>query len=306
MTENNSQDETRQAAAVAPGTHTVSESPPHEVAQRVRALLLQLGGKRLSARAELEIRSYGAQAIPPLIAVLEDRELAMTDAPGQGQAPIDASRLLAELQAEQAIEPMLRALEESEPMEVIYNQLLHDLKLLGEPVLAPALAAYEQAAGSEYRSTLCSVIADTGGKDDRVLDILLGQLAREPDLGASNLGQYGDPRALPHLSRALDDFQVLDTDNPFANHTAIELREAIEILGGKLSTTQKKKLRQALKPEDAWRERLNGALGGVPEHASDSEKVRRKLGRNERCWCGSGKKYKKCHLRQDEESGRSA
>jgi uncharacterized protein YecA (UPF0149 family) len=25
-----------------------------------------------------------------------------------------------------------------------------------------------------------------------------------------------------------------------------------------------------------------------------------KLGRNEPCWCGSGKKYKKCHLDSDE------
>ena len=24
------------------------------------------------------------------------------------------------------------------------------------------------------------------------------------------------------------------------------------------------------------------------------------LGRNEPCWCGSGKKYKKCHLKSDE------
>jgi preprotein translocase subunit SecA len=30
----------------------------------------------------------------------------------------------------------------------------------------------------------------------------------------------------------------------------------------------------------------------------------RKLGRNDPCWCGSGKKYKNCHLRQDEEAGR--
>ncbi|NOZ25813.1 MAG: hypothetical protein GXO94_06975 [Nitrospirae bacterium] len=25
-----------------------------------------------------------------------------------------------------------------------------------------------------------------------------------------------------------------------------------------------------------------------------------KLGRNEPCWCGSGKKYKKCHLEEDD------
>ena len=27
-----------------------------------------------------------------------------------------------------------------------------------------------------------------------------------------------------------------------------------------------------------------------------------KLGRNDPCWCGSGKKYKTCHMRSDEES----
>jgi preprotein translocase subunit SecA len=27
-----------------------------------------------------------------------------------------------------------------------------------------------------------------------------------------------------------------------------------------------------------------------------------KIGRNDPCWCGSGKKYKNCHLRSDEEA----
>jgi len=27
----------------------------------------------------------------------------------------------------------------------------------------------------------------------------------------------------------------------------------------------------------------------------------RELGRNDICWCGSGKKYKKCHLIEDEK-----
>jgi hypothetical protein len=33
------------------------------------------------------------------------------------------------------------------------------------------------------------------------------------------------------------------------------------------------------------------------------ETVRRdrpKVGRNDPCWCGSGKKYKQCHLREDQ------
>jgi uncharacterized protein YecA (UPF0149 family) len=30
------------------------------------------------------------------------------------------------------------------------------------------------------------------------------------------------------------------------------------------------------------------------------------LGRNDPCWCGSNKKYKKCHLAEDERKARSA
>jgi hypothetical protein len=28
------------------------------------------------------------------------------------------------------------------------------------------------------------------------------------------------------------------------------------------------------------------------------------IGRNEACWCGSGKKYKRCHLERDEHKRR--
>ncbi len=31
----------------------------------------------------------------------------------------------------------------------------------------------------------------------------------------------------------------------------------------------------------------------------------RNLGRNDECWCGSGRKYKRCHLEEDERNLRS-
>jgi hypothetical protein len=31
----------------------------------------------------------------------------------------------------------------------------------------------------------------------------------------------------------------------------------------------------------------------------------RNLGRNDDCWCGSGRKYKKCHLEEDEKKLRA-
>ncbi|MDH4231579.1 MAG: SEC-C metal-binding domain-containing protein [Nitrospirota bacterium] len=31
---------------------------------------------------------------------------------------------------------------------------------------------------------------------------------------------------------------------------------------------------------------------------------KRETGRNELCWCGSGKKYKKCHLMEDDRKAK--
>ena len=35
-----------------------------------------------------------------------------------------------------------------------------------------------------------------------------------------------------------------------------------------------------------------------------TEKKKDILGRNEVCWCGSGKKYKRCHLEEDAHKSR--
>lgn len=34
---------------------------------------------------------------------------------------------------------------------------------------------------------------------------------------------------------------------------------------------------------------------------AEGKPIERIPGRNEQCWCGSGKKYKKCHLNDDEK-----
>jgi len=41
----------------------------------------------------------------------------------------------------------------------------------------------------------------------------------------------------------------------------------------------------------------------APAAPRPAERRRVKLGRNDPCWCGSGKKYKHCHMRQDMEQG---
>ncbi|MFN2128921.1 MAG: DUF1186 domain-containing protein [Anaerolineae bacterium] len=55
-----------------------------------------------------------------------------------------------------------------------------------------------------------------------------------------------------------------------------------------------------LAAEQAQRERLEREQAAHASHStSDPASVRPKIGRNDPCWCGSGKKYKHCHWRQD-------
>lgn len=46
--------------------------------------------------------------------------------------------------------------------------------------------------------------------------------------------------------------------------------------------------------------------GAEVDKKPEPVRVTNKLGRNEPCWCGSGKKYKDCHLRSDKAAGRSS
>jgi hypothetical protein len=43
-----------------------------------------------------------------------------------------------------------------------------------------------------------------------------------------------------------------------------------------------------------------------PEMSHNSNFLLRTIGPNKQCWCGSGKKYKKCHKRMDEERARGS
>jgi uncharacterized protein YecA (UPF0149 family) len=55
-----------------------------------------------------------------------------------------------------------------------------------------------------------------------------------------------------------------------------------------------------LAAEQAERERLERERAAQASRStSDTASVRPKIGRNDPCWCGSGKKYKHCHWRQD-------
>jgi hypothetical protein len=266
-----------------------SERDPEAIIRRVAQSV-----RHLSARARDEVLVLGIHAVPALLRILDDEVL-------EGWAPGHAVRLLGEMRISAAIGPMLRALAETDPLDMLRDAILASLPKIGEPVIEPALRAYAEADDRAFRASVGSILARVGVLDDRIFTVLLEMLEISPS-GAGDLAQYGDDRALPYLSRAFDAYTPRHSDSPFANQDLIELQAAIEELGGTLTSRQLAKFRKASEPWERWRRQLDAALGS---DTSDERPARPRPGRNEPCWCGSTKKYKKCHLDADENAARS-
>jgi HEAT repeat protein len=210
--------------------------------------------------------------------------------------------LLGELGAEDAIGPMLRLLARTDWSDALHDDTIFALRKLGARVIEPALQALSEQSNTTFRQAVASVLSELGVRDARILAVLVDVLHDDVTLGAANLAQYGDPGALPHLSRALDEYEIEDTVSPLANHAVVELEAAIDDLGGTLSAEQQLKCRLARAPAERFRRKMNAAMAA---RSSSVPAVRQASpGRNAPCWCGSGVKYKKCHLRTDESSAR--
>jgi hypothetical protein len=136
-------------------------------------------------------------------------------------------------------------------------------------------------------------------------------VATDPLDGASGVGMFGDPRALPELVRAFDAFGHLDCA-VCDYYALISLTRAIRALGGTLSSAQAAKFAAYReRQKGVWTdgtdfdgttatERLENAIlvnGNFVFVPPRSPTVR--LGRNDACHCGSGLKYKRCHLDAD-------
>jgi len=242
--------------------------------------------KTLPAELRAEVLALGARAVPDIVALLDDNTASLEGSPGDGWPPIHAVELLAEMKALEAIEPMLRALVRTDWMSILHDRIIHWLPEFGAPVLEPGLALLDKAQDQESRRSLCAVLAKLGVRDDRLYRALCQAFEESPTSGATLFYDYGDPAALPQLQRAIECFKP-NFDNIFYSSDLTELVEAFRELGGILPDAVQARV-------DEWEARWDAQRKALFEPMK--QPGRRKVGRNEPCPCGSGKKYKKCHL----------
>lgn len=138
--------------------------------------------------------------------------------------------------------------------------------------------------------------------DDEVRAAVARTLEHDPVEGPAWIAAFCDERAIPELSHALDAFAPR-CDCAVCDHLAVlGLGTAIHALGGVPTESQRLKIaayerrQRGVWVDGATLERF--ALAEVAPLAA-AEKLRARLGRNDPCPCGSGRKYKHCHLDLD-------
>jgi hypothetical protein len=282
---------------------------PQELVQHLRGYE---GGLPEAVRRPLV--AAGTPLVPALITLVEDA--LADDQSDVGWAPLHAIDLLGALGDARALPVLLRCLDLENELDLRVEQAEAALRALGARALEGCVAAYAASPQDAFRDRLAGVMSQWGLHDERIYAVLLDTLQRTPELGANSLVDYGDTRALEVLAQTFEALPIRAGDNPLANRVFIELRCAIEDLGGHLTAAQQHKFAQA----DAARRRLvaqlpwdldapHGSAGrmttvarAVPGPQRPRTIGKPKLGRNAPCLCGSGKKYKKCHLPLEEHT----
>lgn len=247
---------------------------------------LQRVGEHLDDDQFAAIVAFGPAAVPPLVQMLVEAEARKEP---WNAATENALSLLGDLADESALPVLLNVLREiGEDFELV-DGLVPAFQHVGDAAFPGLLDLLDEvaAAGDDLTAELVAdVLVRIGCKDERLFTALTKLLdTGDPILISGMLVELGDARAVPFLGRALNVMEFDPHDHSLQSNAAIlEVADAIEALGGPLSPGQTEKMMVAHRARKKY---------AVQARMRDT-------GRNDACWCGSGRKYKKCCLAADQ------
>lgn len=141
--------------------------------------------------------------------------------------------------------------------------------------------------------------------DDEAFNLLAERVDQLPAFYAASLGILGHTNSAQVIHRVFEAFELtgaLDHDRD-----VLDMAGALEDLDEPLTAKEQALLDAYLKELEESREGDQEPLwDGVESLWDDVQAPRQKVeppGRNELCYCGSGKKYKRCHWLEDQQSG---
>src|SRR5690554_836272 len=281
---------------------------PDIIRQRIDALLQQ--GESLTPAAHAEIVALGRAATPSLVAILENRHLWDDKAPGEGFAPIYAAEILGEVGDPAALDALYAAFRAVDPDAILDDALTDAIRAYG-PAAIPAGMRALASWDDPFLANLAFLFSEFGSAPTdpahdpdlhrKALQVLLKFFIKHPIAGSELLVHFGDPIALDALTVALDRYIASAKGQTKYRRPIFAIADAITQLGGELRGEQKGAIMRLKASRTASEEALD-KLSDKPE-ANDSQTVKKEhhLGRNDPCWCDSGRKYKRCHMAEDLE-----
>ncbi|MFU8806524.1 MAG: IS1096 element passenger TnpR family protein [Bradymonadaceae bacterium] len=228
-------------------------------------------------------------------------------------APLFVTGLLGKRESRRALElfkAILVAASDKEMEKV--NAILQALRFMGEKggrAIQDVLDELEPL----NRLQALSILVKLRVEDPRILPYLARDIEeRTPraEAAAEVLSEVKDPRVVEVLDRALTDqleyFAAneasLDRDKrKTEGEFALFLCNRLFDAGGEVGDERNDaldRIERILITAAPRRKSLPSLLGSFP--VEEPFKAKEKPGRNDPCWCESGKKYKKCHMREDE------
>ena len=270
------------------------DAPPYGYTGAVAQLLTYGEPRRRGARSlwpDYTALGLTSSDVPALISMTSDPSLNQaSDDSADVWAPLHAWRALAQLGATEATEPLLKLVEELQDDDWASAELPDVFGMLGEPTLKDL---QEFLADTEKdpmaRVTAAEAIERVGFRHsaarDTCVKILEGQLTHHvtqpPHLNGFIIANLIHLTATEAIDVIRDAFEGGNVDLSIAG----DLEEVELELGVRTE-------RSTPRPK-SWVPELLGM--NLPERQGRPEQRRqRKIGRNEPCPCGSGKKHKKC------------
>ena len=237
--------------------------------------------------------------IPELIRMAIDEELNWADSDSlEVWAPVHAWRTLGQLRAEEAIEPLMSLFHELEEIDLLGEELPIVYGMIGVKAI-PALARYiaDSSHGIYPRLNAAQSLERIGSTIPAAREECVSILTHQLDLFTeqtldfnalliANLINLKAVESISHIRRAFEEGYV--------EYVVCGDIEDVEIELGLRSH------RSTPANYPTLADRFFPDLKAV--NSRQETRKKNKVGRNEPCPCGSGKKYKKCCLNKPEES----
>jgi len=233
---------------------------------------------------------FGPEHVPELIRMMLDEELYWSNRESdEVWAPIHAWRALGQLRAEEAVEPLTRTLFwiDAYDDDWVVDEMPIVFGLIGPPAI-PVLADYlnDDEHGLFARATASDSLREIAERHPEARDDCIAAITE-------TLKRFEE------LNRELNAFLIWSLVDMKASEASSLIERAFaanqvdegvvgnwEYVQTELGHPGREDLESRLTEHD--RRMARGHLSN--------------LGRNDPCWCGSGKKYKHCHLRDDQQT----